>query len=76
MKILVLGASGLTGYKSAMLAKEKDLEVYGTYNARNISKDVQNIGTFFKMNLNESGQLSKLFDKVRPDIVLNCTCSS
>ena len=72
MKILILGASGITGFKSAMLANEKNLEVYGTYNARPIPKDIQTIGTFFRMNLNEEGKLPWLFDRVGPDIVLNC----
>lgn len=73
MKILILGASGLTGYKSATLAKEKDFEVYGTYNVRIIPMDITNIGKFFKTNLNEEGRLAKLFEEVRPDILLNCT---
>jgi dTDP-4-dehydrorhamnose reductase len=72
MKILVLGVSGLTGYKSAILTNAEGFEVYGTYNTRNIPRDIQNVGTFLKMNVNKKGELAKTFDEIRPNIVINC----
>jgi dTDP-4-dehydrorhamnose reductase len=72
MKILILGSSGLTGYKLALIADEKKLEIYGTYNKRSIPAKIANKGTFFKTNLNEVGELAKIFNQVKPDVLLNC----
>ena len=77
-KILIFGASGLTGFKTIMLAKSRDFDVYGSFNARKIPLDIlkDNSGTFFALDLrndNSNDGLEKSFREIRPDIVVNCT---
>jgi dTDP-4-dehydrorhamnose reductase len=74
-KVLILGSSGLTGYKAVQLSKERNFEVYGTFNTRVMTfgnKCLSDIGTFINVNLNKEGELKKVFADIRPDILLNC----
>ncbi len=68
-KILILGISGLTGYKTARKASES-YKVYGTYNYRPV--DIENSFSY-KMNLANEEQVSQIFSEIRPDIVVNTT---
>jgi dTDP-4-dehydrorhamnose reductase len=68
--LLVLGASGLTGYKLMQLG-EKRFETYGTYNVRVPSFTGNNDKSFIKLDITKEGDLKNLFEEVRPDIVVN-----
>ena len=68
-KLLVLGVSGLTGYKIAQQSFAK-FDVYGIYNTRPIKL---NEGTFTQLNISDSEQLSQYFSEIQPDIVINTT---
>jgi dTDP-4-dehydrorhamnose reductase len=65
--LLVLGASGLTGYKLMKLA-ERQFEVYGTYNLRaSYNKSL------IKLDIKNEDHLRKAIKEVKPDIVINTT---
>lgn len=66
--ILVLGASGLTGYKAMQQARKRFSNVYGTYNSR-VSPDK----SLIKLDLAKEEELSKLFMEIKPDVILNAT---
>jgi dTDP-4-dehydrorhamnose reductase len=66
-KLLVLGASGLTGSKVLDLAKGR-FEVHGTYNARRV-KD----SSLVKLDLSERDGLEKIVKEMKPDAVVNAT---
>jgi dTDP-4-dehydrorhamnose reductase len=66
--LLVLGASGLTGYKALQLARKKKFETYGTYNMRTSSDN-----SLLKLDIANEDALKKLFRDIRPNIVLNAT---
>jgi dTDP-4-dehydrorhamnose reductase len=65
--ILILGASGLTGYKAYQIAKNR-CEVVGTYNIRQ-SPD----SSLVRLDISKEDELRKLFSDVKPDCVLNTT---
>jgi dTDP-4-dehydrorhamnose reductase len=66
-KLLVLGASGLTGYKAMLLAKKR-FESYGTYNVRSSGDEF-----LIKLDITKEDDLKKMFRDIRPDVVLNTT---
>ena len=66
-KLLVIGASGLAGYKTALLAKS-DFEVYGTYNVRPMKLDK---GNPFQLDITNSDAVNKTFTDIKPDLVIN-----
>lgn len=68
-KILILGMSGLTGYKISKLAYEKFL-VHGTYNQRQIN--FENIISY-NANLTDQKRVKEIFLSVKPDIIINTT---
>jgi dTDP-4-dehydrorhamnose reductase len=72
--LLVLGASGLTGYKLMQLGKKR-FETYGTYNLRvpSSSENNDNNKLFIKLDITKEQDLIKLFKEIRPDIVVNTT---
>ncbi len=76
MKVLVLGASGMLGNAVMRIMSEKeDLEVYGTIRSSNVPKAfpleiAKKIITSCDVTNHES--LIELFNKVRPDVVINC----
>jgi dTDP-4-dehydrorhamnose reductase len=63
--LLVLGASGLAGYKT-MLLSESRFETFGTYNLR-IPYD----NSLIKLDISKHDDLRKLLMEIRPDIVVN-----
>lgn len=65
--LLIIGASGLTGYKTFQLGKKR-FQVYGTYNIRPLNGD-----KFRKLDLNDEDKLKLIFNEVKPDYVLNAT---
>ena len=54
-KLLVLGASGLTGYKITKKAIT-NYEVYGTFNSRSVNIENCNL---FKLNLENEDEIKK-----------------
>jgi dTDP-4-dehydrorhamnose reductase len=75
-KILVVGSSGLTGYKTILLAKSRNFDVYGTFNARKMPRGIMNddSGAFFNLDLNkDTDGLKEAFSDIKPDVVVNCT---
>lgn len=68
-KILILGLSGLTGYKIAKNAVSK-YEVYGTYNIRPTRIDGV---TTFQLDLIKADEVARLFDCIKPDVIINTT---
>jgi dTDP-4-dehydrorhamnose reductase len=67
-KLLILGISGLTGYKIVKISTK--YELYGTYNVRPIEFD--NCITT-KLDLTNQEQVDKIFSEIRPDLVINTT---
>jgi len=67
--LLVLGASGLTGYKSMQLAKKR-FEAYGTFNMRKLSSPDKSM---LQLDVTKEDMLKKTFSEISPDIVLNTT---
>lgn len=65
--MLILGASGLTGYKLMKITKDK-FHAYGTYNMRGLSNK-----TLIKLDITKEDDLKKVFMEIRPDIVFNTT---
>ncbi len=68
-KLLVLGASGLTGYKIASIASEK-YDVLGTYNAR--PTRIEGCQTR-QVDVTDEAALGDLFSAFEPDLVINTT---
>ncbi len=68
-KLLVFGASGLTGYKIASLASGQ-YDVLGTYNAR--ATRIENCHTK-KVDVTNEDELGDLFSAFQPDFVINTT---
>jgi len=66
-KLLVIGASGLAGYKTALLAKS-DFEVYGTYNVREMKLDE---GESLQLDITKGDDVKKVFSEIKPDLVIN-----
>src|SRR5215469_16570908 len=66
-KLLIMGASGLTGYKSMLLAKKR-FESYGTYNLRH-SPDA----SLIRLDITKEDDLKKVLRDIKPDVVLNTT---
>ena len=68
-KILIIGASGLTGYNLAKLSSNY-YEVYGTYNKRSIQID--NCKTF-KLDKTDENDTFNLIMKINPDAIIDCS---
>jgi dTDP-4-dehydrorhamnose reductase len=67
--LLVLGASGLTGYKSMQLAKKR-FEAFGTFNIRRLSSTDNRL---FQLDITKEDNLKKKINEIKPEIVLNTT---
>jgi dTDP-4-dehydrorhamnose reductase len=65
--LVVLGASGLTGYKAMQLARNR-FDSHGTYNMRNIIHR-----NLIKLDITKEEDVKKLLSETKPDIVLNTT---
>lgn len=68
-KLLVLGISGLTGYKIAKTALSK-FEVYGTFNTRKV--EIPNIN-IEKIDVTNPDKVNNIFSEIKPDFVINTT---
>lgn len=67
--ILILGVSGLTGYKIAKIVSNK-FDVHGTYNTRKTELDGC---TSYKLDLNDKSSIDNLFSNIKPNFVINTT---
>ncbi len=63
--ILILGASGLTGYKAMQIARQK-FQTFGTYNLRRSSDQ-----TLMKLDISKPELLKNTINEIKPDVVLN-----
>ncbi len=63
--ILILGASGLTGYKAMQIARQR-FQTFGTYNLRR-SPDQ----TLMKLDISKPESLKNIINEIKPDVVLN-----
>lgn len=68
-KLLILGISGLTGYKIAKKA-HSSYDVYGTFNIRPVKLESYTIS---KLDLTNHEKLRELFSEIKPAIVVNTT---
>ena len=68
-KLLIVGISGLTGYKIALLSKS-NFEVYGTYNARPVELDDCKT---IQLDITKKEDVEKNFSQIKPDLVINAT---
>jgi len=68
-KLLILGMSGLTGYKIAKITGKK-YDVYGTFNERNV--DLPNC-TDLKLDVTKEEEVKIVFSEIKPDLVINTT---
>lgn len=65
--LLILGASGLTGYKTLQISKRK-FETFGTYNLRAAPDK-----SLFEVDVSNEDSLRKAILNIKPDVVLNTT---
>jgi len=65
--LLIIGMSGLTGYKIAKLSNKK-FNVFGTYNIR--PTEIEDCNSI-KLDITQTLELSKIFSEVKPDYVIN-----
>ncbi len=68
-KLLILGISGLTGYKITKKAIS-NYDVYGTFNVREVK--LENCKPF-KLDLTNSNYVENLISEIKPDIIINTT---
>lgn len=68
-KLLIIGASGLTGYKLANLSTST-YKVYGTYNKRPLVIDNCEI---FQFNKTDKQHTYSLIMEINPDIIIDCS---
>ncbi len=65
--LLVIGASGLTGFKLVSIAKDR-FNLYGTYNYRNPAfTHCENI----QLDVTDADLTRKLIEDLRPDVIVN-----
>ena len=68
-KLLILGVSGLTGYKIAKAANS-EYEVHGTFNIRPAKLEDC---TTFQLDLTKKEDITRVFSELKPDFVINTT---
>lgn len=67
MRLLIIGGSGLLGYKTATLAANKH-ETYATYNYRQV--EIKGV-TRLKLDKSDRTAVRELFEKVKPEAVID-----
>jgi dTDP-4-dehydrorhamnose reductase len=68
-KLLIIGASGLTGYRLAKLSK-KDYDVYGTYNDRPVNINDCEIQQLEKTDKEKT---YSLIHEIKPNVIIDCS---
>jgi dTDP-4-dehydrorhamnose reductase len=64
-RLLILGASGLTGYKAMQIARQR-FQTFGTYNLRRLPDQ-----TLIKVDISKPELLKNILNEIKPDVVLN-----
>jgi len=76
MKVLVLGASGLLGNAVIReLSSSMNLNVFGTIRSENAKQYFSTkigLNLISSFNINDSNSLIEIFNRIRPNIVVNC----
>lgn len=73
MKILILGATGMIGQTMfKVLAQRMEWKVVGSIRSYKIESGFDNALIYAGTDLSNSDQLITLFNKVKPDVVVNC----
>ncbi len=68
-KLLIIGASGLTGYKLANLSAQK-FEVYGSYNNRAVT--IENC-EIFQLDKTDKEKIDSVIKELKPNIIVDCS---
>jgi len=68
-KLLIIGVSGLTGYKLAKLSSNK-YKVFGTYNHRSII--IENC-ELYQLDKTNKKLTNSLLKKINPDVIVDCS---
>ena len=68
-KMLIIGASGLTGFKLAQLAVN-EYHVFGTYNHRTVNL---NQCELFQLDKSDTEKTNILIKRLEPDVVIDCS---
>ena len=66
MRLLITGASGLLGQKTAQIALKKGHEVYSIYKEHPI-----NLGTPFRLDLTNQSEIPKVIIKLKPEAIIH-----
>ena len=76
LKVLVFGASGMLGSSMVRLISQSDnIEVFGTVrhcDTKFFKKFFSSAKIFDGIDINDSNQVERIFELVRPDVVINC----
>ena len=67
-KILIIGGSGLLGKKLVDFFNSKNYKVYSTY-----FNNVNEKPNFFNLDITDKKNVSKLLNKIKPEIIINCS---
>ncbi|RLI97676.1 MAG: SDR family NAD(P)-dependent oxidoreductase, partial [Candidatus Aenigmatarchaeota archaeon] len=70
MRVLLTGASSSPGFKTLIELSTRGYQVYAVYNTHSITVELPNI-TLIKLDLTQFEEVVKLFNEVKPDIVIH-----
>ena len=65
LRVLVIGGSGLVGYKINELFSGDEFEVFSTYHQQVMAGD-----QWYQMDMTDLDQVSNVFEKINPDVVV------
>jgi dTDP-4-dehydrorhamnose reductase len=68
MRLLVIGGSGLLGFKIAWLAVKQAFETFATYNLRPVKLEGCN---FYRLDISNKGNTFTLIKKLMPDVIID-----
>ena len=76
MKILVLGINGMLGHIMFKKLFEQKWSIYGTLRNKDLLKyfSVKHHANILKLDKFDDNKLENIFNKIKPDILLNCIC--
>ena len=66
MRLLITGASGLLGHKTAQIALKNGHEVYSIYKEHLI-----NLGTPLRLDLTNQSEIPKVITKLKPEAIIH-----
>jgi dTDP-4-dehydrorhamnose reductase len=68
-RLLIIGVSGLTGYKLAKISSN-DFNVFGTYNHRAVK--IRN-SEIYQLDKTDTIKTTQLINKINPDVIIDCS---